>query len=306
MVVSSHALPGIMFTFLLLSMAMLLFVTGRTDLRSPLDRMSLAFQVENKPFGNPQPKPKGEKPKKFRDLMAIAKWSGMGIVSMSGKVQGTVMLNNNVVRVWHKTKTVRDTATNLVKGILSGVSTAYKDLTAGQIAGWVATVPNFIRKNALAEVKHLTGSQAFQRVNNILKSLSIAGTPNAPGVITPPALTGLDGAAAAGAATFGLTIHGLYADIAVLPANVYARVYATRQVGVSKQKFSKSDYRLIGVFPPATVTAPLDIEADYMAKFGVLTSGSNIGLAFELVEYNAGSNLFGKTGRIYSNTVVAP
>lgn len=295
---------NLMFSFIVLAAMLLTAYAVSKSMPSQMDRMSLAFGVAAKPFGVQKPKPKKPKVDKFRDLMAIAKYAGTGVVGLSGKIAGTVFLNNNVVRVWHKTKTVRDTLTNLVKGTLSGVSTSFRSLTASQISAWNGGTQEYLRKNTLAEVKRLTGAQAFQRVNNVLLSLGLTGTSDRPGSAIPTALTALSGVADESAQTFGLSMSTIAGALAALPANTYARVYATRQVGISKSKFSKSDYRLIGIFNPAVATNPLAIETDYIASFGALVVDQRIGFAIELITRDAVANTFAQSGRIYSDTVV--
>lgn len=238
--------------------------------------------------------------------MAIVKWSGIGQVAGSGKLQGTVLLSNNIIRVWHKTKTVRDTATNFVKGTFSGISSAYKTLTPTQLNSWSGAVANYIRKNALAEVRTLTANQAFQRVNNILTSLGLVNTTTAPGVATTDSVTAIVGAAAAGAATFTVAVTTFGAALA-LPAGSYLKVYATTQYTPSKQRFGKSNYREIGFYPPTTAINPLDIKVAYVAQFGNLVSGQRIGFAIEWIYATpATTNLFKLNQRIYGDVIVAP
>lgn len=300
MAVVYHAQPGHLGTLILLSIVMLVLVHASSQLRSPLDRMSLNFGVAHKPYTPAEPKPKKPKSDKFRDLMAIAKYSGVGIVGMSGKIQGTVFLNNNVVRVWHKTKTVRDAATNLVKGIFSGISTAFRSLTAAQVLAWNGGAVDFKRKNALAEVKTLTGSQMYQRINNILISLGLAPITTPPGVGTLDAITRLAGVGDVSAQTVLATVTTFGGAVAI-PATTYYKVYATPQFGVSKSKFSKSDYRYIGFFPATTAINPLDFSADYIAQFGAIRLNQRIGYAIQAIFYD--STNFTEGGKIYDDLV---
>lgn len=237
--------------------------------------------------------------------MAILKWSGIGAVAASGKIQGTVFLVNNVARVWHKTKTVRDASTNYVKGIFSGIAAAYKTLTPAELLSWSNAVPNYLRKNALGEIRTLTASQAFQRVNNVLTSLGLVTTNDAPGVAVTDSITILVPAAADVANTFGLTITTFNGAV-TLPANTFAKVFATPQFTASKQKFSKSNYREIGIYTPTTSINPLNIQTEYAAMFGAPIVGQRIGVAVELVYATpATTNLFKLNQRIYADCIVA-
>lgn len=237
--------------------------------------------------------------------MAILKWSGIGIVGSSGKLQGTVLLSNNIARVWHKTKTVRNASTNYVKGIFSGISSSYKTLTPAQLLSWKNAVVNYLRKNSLAEVRTLTASQAFQRVNNILTSLGLVTTTTAPGTFSPDTLVVTVPAAAAGAATFTVQCTTFYGAASPGVDN-FIKIYATPQFTASKQSFSKSDYRLIGFITGATTINPAVIHAMYIAAFGALVAGQRIGIAMEWIYATpAGTNLFHQAGKIYSDCIVA-
>ena len=267
----------------------------------------LVFYHAIKPYTPQEPKPK--KPKmSFRHLMARVKYAGTGAVSLSGKIGGTVFTNGGVfgpfVRVWRKPRRIRNAATTLVRGVLSGISSSYKTLTPAQIATWVAAKPDFIRKNVFGEIKHLTPNLIYQRVNNILVSLGLAAIPDAPAVGSTDSVTAMAGAASVGGGTFTIT-PVLFSGGIVLPANTYAKVYATRQVNDSKQSFGKSDYRYIGFFAPAQAI-PIPVFADYTAKFGGLVLGKNISICTELVSYFSGTpGVFAKTGLTYATVVVA-
>lgn len=226
----------------------------------------------------------------------------MGIVAWSGKIQGTVLLNNNVARVWRKTKTVRDTSTNYVKGIFSGISAAFKTLTPAEILAWNNAAVNYLRKNALAEVKSLTGAQAFQRVNNILTSLSVATVTSPPGIASSNGIIGLSPVASEGGATITCGIT-LFTPAVALAAGEYIKVYATPQYTASKSKFSKSNFRYIGFYTAATAINPLSITAKYIAAFGAPVLGQRIGLSFEWITTNGTTN-FKQQTRLYTDVIV--
>jgi len=105
-----------MLTFIILCIVVIALHLLQNDLSSPLDRMSLAFGVANKPYSPQKPKPKGKNKDKFMHLMARAKYAGTGVVGLSGKINGTVFLSNGVVRVWKKPNNVRNSFTQFVRG----------------------------------------------------------------------------------------------------------------------------------------------------------------------------------------------
>lgn len=267
----------------------------------------LAMSLAQKPYTPPE-KPKGGRPKIVQDLFALVKYAGNGAISISGKIGGTVFSSAGVygpfIRNWDKPRRVRNAATTLVRGVFSGISSAYKTLTPAQISTWVQGRPDYIRKNVFGDIKHLTPNNIFQRVNNILRSLGLATVSSCPAVGATDSVVGMTGIASVGGGTFTLT-PVLFSGGAALPANTYAKVYATRQVNDSKQSFGKSDYRFIGFFPPAQAI-PINVFADYTGLFGGLVLGKNVSLAIELVNYVAGApGTFSKTGLTYASVIVA-
>ena len=296
-----------MIHFILFAMILTLGVIVNAATRSQINRMAFGFSEGNKPYTPSTEKPaKPKKPKdNFRHLMARAKYSGDAIVGMSGKVQGTVYLSNNVVRVWRKPNNVRNAATQFVRGLFSGTSTAWKTLTATEINSWITAAPLYFSRRVFGTAYALKGNTLFQRVNNILTSLALANVTTAPGIASPAfVITAITPAAAAGTATFTANITEFIGHLA-LPTGAYLKVYGTRQTDIGKSSFGLSQYRLIGVFAPGTATDPLDIESDYVARFGPLVAGQRIGLAFESIQVNGGGAGFNASGRFFTSCVVA-
>lgn len=301
MAIDSYALPGYMFTLVMLALLAIVFTTGSQFTRSQLDRMSLAFGVAHKPY-TPPSKPKGKKDK-FQLLMARAKYAGTGVVGLSGKINGTVFLSNGVVRVWKKPNNVRNAFTQLVRGTFSGVSTGWKLLTASQVSGWITAAPLFFSKAVFGTKYALKGNALFQRVNNTLLSIGTAPTSDAPGIATPGyVLTAVAATASVGGTSFDINCTE-FTGLNALPADGYMKVYATRQVDIGQSSFGPSRYRLIGFFPPTTATNPLDVYADYIARFGTLVEGQRIGFAIATITWDGSA--FHESGRFYGDVVVA-
>jgi hypothetical protein len=272
-----------------------------------MSRMTLSYgKVQPYPtIGAPKPKGKGKD--KFMHLMARVKYSGVGIVGMSKKIQGTVFLSNNIARVWRKPNNVRNSFTQLVRGIFSGTSTAWKTLTAAEISGWITAATLAFSKKTFGTAYPLKGNTFFQRVNNTLTSLGLSNITAAPGIATPAfVVIGSVAAASVGGGSFGITITEFAAQV-VLPAGAYMKVYATRQTDIGKSSFSKSAYRLIGFIAPAASTNPADIFTDYTTKFGGLVLGQKIGLAVEIISHTVSgpTSSFGASGKFYSTCIVA-
>jgi len=272
--------------------------------------MSLAFGVENKPYTPSKPKPKGKGKDHFQHIMARVKYAGTGAVAISGKIAGTVFTNSGsngaFIRVWAKPRNVRNSLTQLVRGVFSGVSSAWKTLTPSQITAWNEAAVLYLRKNVFGDIRSLKGNTAFQRVNNILISLGLSPVTDPPTIAAPAfVITAAAATAAAGTPAFGIQITE-FGGQALLPANVYIKAYATPQVPSSQSSFGKPRYRYIGFFPPTTDTTPLDILSDYVARFGALTAGSKISVSLEvIVSVSGGPNYFGKSGLFTCDVVVA-
>jgi len=272
---------------------------------SAMNRMTMAFGIANSPYP-PVKKPKPTKGKGHNALhMARVIWSGMGITAGSGKMQGTVLQSNNIIRVKRKPNNVRNSFTQMVRGIFSGESTSWRTLTPTEILTWTSAAPLYFSKKVLAVAHALKGNTLFQRVNNILTSLGQANVTSAPAVGVPLyTITAVAPAASAGGATFTANITEFAGQTAV-PVDAWIKVYATRQVGAGRSSFGKSAYRYIGQFPATTVTDPLDIHADYVARFGAPATGNRIGLAFEVISYGGTPVAFAQSGKFYAQVIVA-
>jgi len=299
----SYVSAGNLLTIIFIAVALLAGLHLNESTRNHI-RMSHAFQVDQKPY-TPAPKPKPKGKEKFRDQMARVIWSGMGITAGSGKMQGTVLQSNNIIRVKRKPNNVRNSFTQYVRGVFSGQSTAWRSLTPTEILTWTTAAPLYFSKKVLAVAHQLKGNTLFQRVNNILTSLGITNVTSAPAVAVPVyTIVSVAPAASAGGATFTAAITEFAAQT-VLPATGYMKVYATRQVGAGRSSFGKSAYRLIGIYPPTTSTNPLDIHADYVARFGAPAEGNRIGIAMEVITFGGSPPEFAQSGKFYSQVIVA-
>lgn len=196
-----------MFTFLLLAVAWMIGLILHSATYDQMRRMSYGFEM-GKPYTPQEPKPTKPKRPHFQDLMARVKYAGTGAIAISGKIGGTVFSNSGVmgpfIRNWAKPRNVRSAATTLVRGVFSGISSAFKTLTPSQVNTWNSARPDYTRRNVFGDIKHLTPNELFQRINNILTSLGLASVDVSPAVGAVDSVTALAGAAAVGAGTFTL------------------------------------------------------------------------------------------------------
>lgn len=288
--------------------AALLWFTGillNEYTRTSINRLSFSGGPGNKPYTPVKPdKPK--KPKeKYQLHMARAQMAGTGVTGLSGSIQGTTFLKNNVVRVKRMPNNVRNAATQFVRGLFSGTSTAWKTLTATEVSSWITAAPLYFSKRVFATAYALKGNTLFQRVNNVLTSVGVTSITTAPGIVTPGfVIVSADASGSVAGATLGIVV-GEFNGAVVLPALTYMKVYATRQVDVGRSSFSKSQYRYIASFAPGASTNPLDVRADYIAKFGTPAVGQRIGFAVEVVStIGAPVTEFGLSGKFYTSAVI--
>lgn len=267
--------------------------------------------------GSTKPKkPKGNK--RFNEgfergilfVCLLLKWSGTGPEIGSGKLGGTVFLKGGAsgpsARVLAFPRNRRSGPQQYVRGLFSGISTAFRALTAAQIDAWNQAANNTnataLRVNVFGDQKVVSGAQLWQRVTNILIQLGLPPytTPPVAGTTESILAATLVADSVAPAMTLDLTLFG---GGAALPANTYLIVQGTSQRSASVSSFGKSQYRAFGVYDPAEVI-PVDIEADYIAKFGALIAGSRVGVRARLV-FDDGAGTFSLGGWVYAQAIVS-
>jgi hypothetical protein len=153
---------------------------------------------------------------------------------------------------------------------------AYRALTAEQRNGWISLGLMMTRVDSLGQSYTLTGSQAYQSVNNTRLAAGDAVVSDAPALITPDPLT--FGAITLTAAAF--TIAYLETP---LGAGERLFVYASPQRSAGRS--FENDLRLVHV-SAAAAASPADIEAEYNARFGVPVVGNRVFLS--IARYSLG------------------
>jgi len=258
-----------------------------------------------------KPKPTGGKGKgkdKFRDLMALVKWSGIGMVGGSGKVGGTILnLSGSAgtawVRNWAKPANARTILQQFTRGLFSGVSSSYRTLSPAQISAWANAAVDYVRRNIFGDNKSMTSNQAFMHVQKVLlQNNALAADLPA----DPPAITATDSildstvVADVSGNQFDVTLS-TFGGATQVPADTVLEVYATRQVSNGKRFFKKSDYRFLAAVVATTSIAPLNLYALYTNYFGALQANTNIGLQFRFVTYSGSPiTTFGLSGKFFA------
>lgn len=257
-------------------------------------------------------KARGKGSNKFFNPMALIKGSGIGIGSISGKIAGTVFTPGGsagaFARIWTKPRNGRTSFQQFVRGILAGISGAFRSLTPDQVTAWRNsandTNPNSVRRNAFGDTKVMSGFQLFNKVNNILLSIGLVTISDPPASVGNDSVVGIAlTATAPGTLTFDAT---LFSGGAALPADTFMKVYATPLRSNGRSYISPSSLRFIGFFPPTTSVTAMDVSTMYTDRFGSLVTGAKVSVAVEIVSASIGTvNTFGKTGKVYATINVA-
>lgn len=219
------------------------------------------------------------------------------LADMRGKVNGTVFSKNRG-GAYARTKVTptnpQTLAQNLVRSVLTGLSQAWRALTAAQRSAWNAAVGGFPRTNVFGNPKTLSGHQLYVGLNAQLEAAGASTISTPPTPTGAPAVATFTGSAAAGLGTFtaAFTPDPIPADSAMI-------IDATQQVSPGKSNLSNL-YRQISVVAAAGAS-PANIAAAYTAKFGSLIEGQKIGLRARIVNTTTGE----VSGAVTAEVIVA-
>lgn len=196
--------------------------------------------------------------------MALVKYTAI-VADMRGSLAGTVFSKNSYgayVRTKVTPVNPQTIAQQGVRQFFGQLSQAWRGLTQAQRNGWNTSAVNFNRTNVFGDQSQLNGFNLFKQLN---QNLLITGNATIDDAPLP-------------AAVFGFTAASLVADTGLgnltltyapaIPAGTSVLVSATAQLSAGVN-FVKSELRTIKVAVTADAS-PLDLTADYVAKFGAL------------------------------------
>lgn len=190
---------------------------------------------------------------------------GAIVVAGSGKIGGHVASRNRAGSYFRTKVTPVNPSTSYQQSIrnrLTGISQAWKALTAAQRLAWNAAVSDYSKTDVFGDLRNPSGFNLFQRLNNNLLTIgeSQISDPPVPGSVYAPTSASL--AVVTGSPALTLTFAG------AIPATDKVKVFATPPLspGVS---FVKSEFRLIGTLSNSD-TSPKVITTLYGAKFGAV------------------------------------
>lgn len=185
------------------------------------------------------------------------------VADARGKIAGAVASRNRYAGYFRaKTSPVNPQTTyqSDARNQFTGLTQAWRGLTAAQQASWNAAVVDFEKSNVFGDKVKLTGAQLYIRLNGNILNVggSVITTPPAPGSVT--AIDSIIVDPDVSDATIVNTISP------VSPATQLYEVFATPPVSAGK-RFIKNQLRLIGTINNAAGTTN-DITAIYEARFG--------------------------------------
>lgn len=212
-------------------------------------------------------------------------------VPTSGSIGNTTFSRNRngqYIRQRSTPTQPRTTAQINQRARLTTAAAAWRGLTDAQRAGWTAFGNSFTVVNSLGQSNHLTGLQAYTKVNtvNALNGASQVSTPPALPTFLPPTTTGIT----ATAGTQLLEVAG------TAPATgTTFMFYACAQVSAGVSFVNNYAWLLTSNAP---TTGNFVLTSAYAAKFGPLVIGKKVFV--KVVQSQAGMQ---DNGTVYATTI---
>jgi hypothetical protein len=201
---------------------------------------------------------------------------GSIVVDGRGKIGGHV-LSKNRGGSYLRTKVTpvngRSDGQLSVRNRFTGFSQGWRGLTEDQRAAWSAAVADFARTDIFGDLKNPSGSNLYQRLNNILAQIGedSISVPPIPSEVSQVVLSSIAVSTGDGSieCTFAPTV----------PAGCTVIVRATPALSAGKM-YVKNQMRIIQTLAAATATGA-DIATAWVAKFGTIpAAGSKISVQF--------------------------
>jgi len=204
-------------------------------------------------------------------------------VDARGKLGGQVASKSRSGNYW-RTKVSgtnpQTTAQLEVRSRLTGFSQLWRTLGAAAITAWNGAVDQWSRTNVFGNTVNPTGKNLYTRLNANIQSVGGAAI-----TAVPLPLGAQQVVAGALVMTNGGAKTIAYTGTTVL-STVQVWATAPQSPGI---RFLKNKYRLIGTFLGNTAS-PVDISADYEAKFGEPAVGQYIGVKLVAIRLTTGEN----------------
>lgn len=205
---------------------------------------------------------------------------GMMMTDASGKLGGQVFSKNrggSYVRTKVTPVNPQSTAQMNIRGIFSAISSKWSALTDAHRASYNGFVNDYARTDIFGDLRNPSGKNLFQRLN---QNLAISGQGQNTECVSPsevPFANVQSAIASVAGPDFIVETAGNTTGSIIV-------VWATPQVSQGTT-FVKNKLRQIG-FYAGGVAENVDIQADYIAKFGQPAEGANIYVGVRVINAN--------------------
>ena len=214
------------------------------------------------------------------EIMAKIKLSGIGVVDIRGKLNGTIFSKNRggaYVRTKVTPTNPQTVAQMFVRGVFAAISSAWSALSQLQRNSFNGFVAAYATTDIFGDLKNPSGKSLYQRLN---QNLVISGQPqvttcNSPIEVPFAGLVSVIGSLAAA---------DLVASLSGNTAGSKIMFFATPPLSQGTT-FVKNKLRLLTVLNGGNGLSG-NIGADYTAKFGPLAIGANIYIGVKVVNAN--------------------
>jgi len=188
---------------------------------------------------------------------------GAIVVDGRNKIGGHVMSKNRA-GAYMRTKVTpvnpRSIDQQNVRSRLSSISASWDGLTSSQVLAWNAAVSSWSKSDIFGDIKHPSGFNLFQKLNNNMARVGVMT------ITDPPVKVALSILGTLSIGTVSASAIPLTFSLQTLGSGEKLEILATPPVSTGKS-FVKSEYRIIGHSLTLT-TGACDAGALYMAKFG--------------------------------------
>jgi hypothetical protein len=191
--------------------------------------------------------------------------AGALMVDFRGSAGGTTASQNTYSKYLKNKSTPVNPSTvaqQLVRSFMATISQSWKGITQAQRDLWNQITSSYQTTNVFGDLMKYTGFNLYVKLNRNLLEIGEAQIADAPAPAAPAGMLSL---------SLDADINGPKLELAFtdpIDAADKVIVYATAPQSAGKQ-FVKSEYRKVHVLD-STDTTPVDIIAEYSAKFGGL------------------------------------
>jgi hypothetical protein len=224
---------------------------------------------------------------------------GNGVADARGSINGTTFSRNaNGGYARNRTTPVNPRTSSQIaqRSLLTGLSSAWRNLDASIRQTWIDGTRNFPYANRLGEVSTYTGPQLYNKLNLALLSSGQASIDRCP---TPESFPDL------GTFAFNAIVDGTDFELSAafqrnVPVGFSVQVFAS--VGVSAGRNATSTPKKLVATVQGANDPGIDGGAGYVSVYGVPVVGANLVVEFRLTNNSTGQQ---STAAVGSVVVVA-